>query len=108
MARSQSRDTAAKPSRIVRPFTPEEDARLLGMHDARYTHTEMSQMLDRDRSSITSRLIRLGRITKGARADMVLGTEQRQLASIERKCLRCGHPFMSDGPHNRMCVPCKA
>lgn len=25
----------------------------------------------------------------------------------ERPCLRCRQPFLSDGPGNRMCGPCK-
>lgn len=24
-----------------------------------------------------------------------------------RACLRCGHEFMSEGIHNRMCTPCR-
>lgn len=26
---------------------------------------------------------------------------------VTRRCLRCGGEFASDGPHNRICTPCK-
>jgi len=28
-------------------------------------------------------------------------------AARERRCLKCGGPFPSDGPHNRVCKRCK-
>lgn len=35
--------------------------------------------------------------------------EQRipRLATTPRKCLCCGKPFASQGPHNRLCTPCR-
>lgn len=32
----------------------------------------------------------------------------RRSQASERNCLCCGRAFMSEGPHNRMCAPCKA
>lgn len=35
--------------------------------------------------------------------------EQRipRLATTQRKCLCCGKPFSSQGPHNRLCASCR-
>lgn len=34
--------------------------------------------------------------------------KERALSRKERKCMTCTAPFMSDGPHHRMCGPCRA
>ena len=30
-----------------------------------------------------------------------------KIKKTKRRCLCCDHAFDSEGPHNRMCVPCK-
>ncbi|HYH17532.1 MAG TPA: hypothetical protein VD995_02840 [Azospirillum sp.] len=32
---------------------------------------------------------------------------QRPAAMKERRCLRCRHPFLSEGPHNHICPSCQ-
>lgn len=33
--------------------------------------------------------------------------EERKFQQAERKCLRCGNSFISEGFHNRICNECK-
>jgi transposase-like protein len=39
-------------------------------------------------------------------ADTHASIETALAERTERKCLRCRHPFLSEGKHNRMCVDC--
>lgn len=33
--------------------------------------------------------------------------EGEPIPTRDRKCLRCGKIFETEGPHNRMCHPCR-
>lgn len=37
-----------------------------------------------------------------------LERRQRAARRKNRTCLTCQSPFLSEGPHNRMCTPCRA
>jgi hypothetical protein len=32
---------------------------------------------------------------------------RRKTGMKQRLCLRCDHEFLSEGPHNRLCQPCR-
>lgn len=43
--------------------------------------------------------------------EFALGDCEARLANVEnalRKCISCGVEFLSAGPHNRMCTPCRS
>jgi len=37
----------------------------------------------------------------------IMAQHLKDLQRVELKCLRCKKPFMSEGPHNRMCDLCR-
>lgn len=41
------------------------------------------------------------------RAEERLGVLEARAAKVQRKCMTCTQPFMSEGPHNRMCKSCR-
>ena len=41
------------------------------------------------------------------KADAALTRAKRKLTHKKRSCMTCRAPFMSEGPHNRMCTPCR-
>lgn len=43
-----------------------------------------------------------------ARAGELNKQDETASRTVRRPCLCCGAPFQSEGPHNRMCNPCRA
>lgn len=53
---------------------------------------------------------RLLRVCATSWADYYANIEERRLraeSATVRPCLRCQSPFPSEGPHNRLCDPCR-
>ncbi|KHQ50315.1 hypothetical protein [Mameliella alba] len=48
-----------------------------------------------------------GRYSFRAEAEIRLDKIRRRAASKVRPCLSCGTRFASEGPHNRLCTPCR-
>lgn len=85
--------TVAPTTRPPQPsrWSTEEDATLARMKAAGATPVAMAKKLDRAESSVYRRL------------ETLEDRSQRR----ERPCMCCRHPFMSDGPHNRLCTRCR-
>ncbi len=47
------------------------------------------------------------RLNGSPRAALTVKPRRSKAACQERKCLTCGKPFASEGPHNRMCDSCR-
>ena len=43
-----------------------------------------------------------------ALAEMKREKLERAARRKRRPCITCGKPFLSEGPHHRMCAPCRA
>lgn len=76
-----------------------------------------SLMNKRDRLQVGFKLIGL-QLGCGSSKAMKIYNEVTQMGSIdaflqsragekERRCLKCHDDFLSDGPHHRVCSPCK-
>lgn len=81
-----------------------EDARLLALLATGKTHQDIAAELGRPRSSIGSRLDRMG--MRGGRYRG--GRRQPPLAARGwRPCLCCDKNFLSEGPGHRLCGVCR-
>lgn len=102
-----------------RPWTVDEDARLLAMRAARKTHQWIATDLKRPISSIASRLETL-RIKRTRPAPLLGEPAPSQMlgqrAHIKeggvgerkpRNCLCCGREFLSAHSGNRLCSSCR-
>lgn len=49
-----------------------------------------------------------GAVSAKWRADDQRDRLEREARKKSRSCLTCGATFISEGPHNRMCSPCRA
>ncbi len=100
--------------RTRRDWTTEEDARLLDLRCKELSMADIGKLLDRQPSSIKSRLDKLSDMgvevpkLHGFMADR---PRKKQGAAVPikrvRPCLCCGRQFNSDGPHNRLCGSCR-
>ena len=81
-----------------RAWSPEEETAALTMRAAGKTIAEIGEALDRSLTSVDSCLRRL---------------EDRRSKPLKpkkdatRPCLCCKKPFVSEGPHHRLCGPCR-
>lgn len=78
---------APQPSR----WSADEDTALLSFKAAGVSPIAIAKEMGRAQSSVYSRL------------EVLEGRSQRR----ERLCMCCRSPFMSDGPHNRLCGRCR-
>jgi hypothetical protein len=104
----------------ARPWTPDEDARLLAGRAARKTHAWIAADLGRPLSSIASRLDTL-KIKRTREAALLgpatpTGCSVGQRAHVKeggpgerkpRNCLCCGKTFASAHAGNRLCNTCR-
>lgn len=72
-------------------------AEALRLRAARVSDAEIARRLDRTTLAITALLYRYGAEHPAMRAP----------TRARKRCLRCGRDFLSDGPCNRVCTPCK-
>lgn len=83
-------------TRHCRPWSAADDAELRRLQAATVAIPAMARLLGRGESSVRYRLDAL-RIDRPGRAD----------GKTTRPCLCCKKPFLSDGPHHRMCARCR-
>jgi hypothetical protein len=72
-------------------WSSEEDTTLARLKANGVSPVAMAKQLGRAESSVYRRL------------ETIEGRSQRR----ERPCMCCRQPFMSDGPHNRLCTRCR-
>lgn len=82
-----------------RPYSPDEDRRLLEGRAQGLTLQQLGEQLGRSAHAIVNRLQILG--------DATLSYRLKPYAKTTRPCLCCGRPFASEGPHNRLCGRCR-
>ncbi|GAB2182646.1 hypothetical protein DLREEDagrD3_28690 [Denitratisoma sp. agr-D3] len=89
-----------------RPWTPEEDIRLLAMIEGGDGKTLAATTLNRPYSSIESRL----KVLRGRQQDARYQAPHRPRVGgkKQRPCMCCGNQFWSEGSHNRLCSNCKS
>lgn len=80
-----------------RPWSATEDATLAELRKQYFTLEQIGKRLGRSASSVHGRLSVLRK-----KVDASAAAQKRT-----RECMRCGSPFMSDGPGNRHCNPCR-
>lgn len=92
------------------PWSAEQDRQLLALRNKQWTTEEIGEFMDRSPLAIKSRLGKLA--MKGVDVPNMAGKIYRPHKSSAqpatprtnwRKCMRCGKPFRSAGPHNRLC-----
>lgn len=75
-------------------WTPQERNRAIQWRNHGKTYGDIAKRLGRSLHSVVSLLESTARYKFRA-------------VMSERKCLCCGTAFMSQGPHNRICQPCR-
>ncbi len=75
-------------------WTPDEDAELAKLSANGITPCAIAKQLRRPESSVYRRL-------------ETLAQQARRPGRRKRPCLCCKTPFMSEGPHNRLCGRCR-
>lgn len=99
---STSRRTAARARRARRPkgpWTREEEGILIEMWMRSLSNEEISERIGRTPNAIAVKASRLSLPTRNWCAE--------NPKTRIRRCLRCERDFLSFGPGNRICGPCK-
>lgn len=91
---------AASPPRRPRPWTEEEKAQALALHDLGYPYTAIARRLGRALSTVNNKLTDLI-VNRSIRGD---GPAHQP---GPRRCLCCGQPFPSSWIGHRVCSRCK-
>jgi hypothetical protein len=90
-------------SRIGQPFTPAEDAQLYALRAARMSWSAVAKAMGRSDGTVC----RLRHIKLEERRAAEAEAARRAARCRERACMTCGTAFLSAGPGNRMCDPCR-
>lgn len=89
--------------RTRRDWTLDEDARLADLRAKNLSLMDIGVLMGRPHTSIKSRIETLARHAAAPPAPPAPADTRKV-----RKCLCCGREFNSDGPHNRLCGPCRS
>ena len=86
------------------PWTPEADARLAELHKSGMIARDIAIELGRSPAAIWVRAHVIGITLK---RDKPPETVLAKVRHTRRQCMHCCKPFVSDGPHHRMCSVCR-
>lgn len=86
-----------------RPWSASDDGLLMEGQALSFTPVELAVLLGRTPGAVRMRIATLQRRAQTAAEESRMAARGRT-----RPCMRCAVPFASEGPHNRMCDPCRS
>lgn len=92
-------------------WTPEEDARIVADAEAGLPRAATARTLNRDLNGVFKRIkyLRAQGVAVNGIAYLQPGARaaSNRKGMTERPCMCCSKPFLSAGPHNRLCNTCR-